>query len=400
VNTKALERGGITKDTPDPVPGGHYYKRDKDGNPTGWCIEPMSFLPIIFKLGINAEMVKEGELKLFPVLSSLGYTTVFDAGSFLEDAVFKSYMELEKENRLPFRIFASHMVGNPLLRANAVKELARLDKTYHSKYLKVNTIKIVYDGTLEAFSCAMFDDFQGQKGNKGFELFPPEVLNEFVKEIDDAGYNVHIHAIGNRAISDALGAFENLKKLKGSTKTRKTICHVQFFMPDTVARFKALGDVIAQTTPVWMVLDKNTEPAVGREIYERQALFNSLDKAGVIVSFGSDFPVSSGIEGLNPFNEIEIGHTRRAIGTPDADFLKPEGERLPIDTLLRGYTINGAYQLGVEDKIGSIEAGKLADMIVIEKNLFKQDPGDIHNNRVLLTVMDGEIRYDDLQSGK
>ena len=393
VNSKALQIAGISKDTPDPLPGGHYYKRDKDGNPTGWCIEPLSFMPILSRVGLNPEAIKAAALKLFPAFSAFGFTTVFDAGSFPEEAMFKMYLQLEKENLLPFRIFAGHSIFDPKVRSNALAELARLHRTYNTRLLKVDTMKIVYDGTLEAFSCAMFDDFLNNKGNRGFELFLPDVLNDFVKETVDAGYNIHIHAIGNRAVSDALGAFEKLKRQKGLTRQRKTISHVQFFMPDTVSRFKALEDVVAQTTPLWMGPDDTTLPAVGKEIYERQALFNSLDKAGVPVTFGSDFPVSSGLAGLNPFNEIEVGHLRRNLGAPDSEILPPASEKLPIDTLLRGYTLNGAYQLGVEDRLGSIATGKLADMIVIEKNIFKQHPADIHDNRVLMTIMDGEIKY-------
>jgi len=394
VNSKALEIGGVTKDTSDPVPGGHYYKRDKDGNPTGWCIEPMSYIPIVYKIGISEEDIMSAEKELFPIISANGFTTVFDAGSFMEEDMLKVYKKMEEEGKLPFRVYACHMVANPKLLDNAVSELQRLDKTYNTKLLKVNVMKIVNDGTLEAYSCGMYDDFLTSKGNKGFELFPPETLFEIVKKSSDAGYNIHIHAIGNRTISNALGVFEKLEKEKGVTKTRKTICHTQFFMPDTVERFKALKNIIAQTTPVWMVHDDNTLITVGKEIYGNQVLFNSLDKAGVCVTFGSDFPVSSGIEGLNPFNEIEVGHTRRNIGADESDILPPEAEKLPVDTLLRGYTINGAFQLGVEDKLGSVEVGKLADMIVIEKNIFEQKPDDIHNNRVLMTIMDGEIVYD------
>jgi predicted amidohydrolase YtcJ len=397
VNSKALEIAEITKDTLDPVPGGHYYKRDKDGNPTGWCIEPMSFMPIIYKMGISEEDMTDAQKEFFPVISANGFTTVFDAGSFMEEEMLKAYLKLENEGKLPFRVFACHMIANPKLLDNAVSELQRLDKTYNSKLLKVNTMKIVNDGTLEAFSCGMFDDFLTNKGNKGFELFSPDVLLDLAKKTDEAGYNIHVHAIGNRTISDAIGVFENLEKANGQTNTRKTICHVQFFMPDTVDRLKVLKNVIAQTTPVWMGRDTNTEVAVGKELYERQLLFNSLDKAGVCITFGSDFPVSSGLEGLNPFNEIEVGHTRRNIGAKESDFLPPEKEKLPIEILLKGYTINGAYQLGVEDKIGSIEVGKLADMVVIEKNIFEQKSDDIHNNRVLMTIMDGEIVYDTLE---
>ena len=395
VNSKALQIAGITKDTKDPIPGGHYYKRDKNGNPTGWCIEPMAFMPIILSLGITPEDIIEAQKKLFPKVTEFGFTTVFDAGSFLEEEMFKSYALLEKQGALTFRVYGCHMIANQKLLPGAIDELARLNKTYNTRLLKVNVMKIVNDGTIEAFSAGMERDYLNNKGNKGFELLGPDVLSDFVMKVDDAGWNVHIHAIGNRTISDALGAFENLRKAKGLTPTRKIICHTQLFMPDTVRRFAGLKEVVAQTTPVWMVRDSNTEAAVGKELYERQMLFNSLDKAGVKVTFGSDFPVSSGIDGMNPFNEIEVGHTRRNIGETDSDFLPPAEERLPIDALLRGYTINGAYQLGVEKDLGSIEVGKLADFIVIEKNIFRQKTSDIHKNRVLMTIMDGCIVYDD-----
>ncbi len=400
VNTAALRMAGVTKDTPDPLPGGHYYKRDKDGNPTGWCIEPMTYAPFATKMGITPEDINQGNAQFFPFLSAFGITTVFDAASPMEELSFKAYADLEKKNKLPFRVFGCHSIANPALLPTAIDDLARLKKEYDSRLFKVNVMKVVYDGTLDARSCAMFDDFLNSKGNRGFELLPPDMLSDFVRKCDDAGFNIHIHAIGNRAISDVLGAYENLKKTKGLTPTRKTICHVQFFMPDTVARLKALEDVTAQTTPLWMIRDDVTEPAVGKTAYESQALFGSLDKAGVRVTFGSDFPASTGIKGLNPFNEIEAGHTRRDIGGKDSNFLPPEDERLSIDTLLRGYTINGAYQLGVEKYLGSIEVGKLADLIVIEKNLFKQKNSDIHNNRVLLTVMDGNVVYEDTKTEK
>jgi len=398
VNTKALQLAGISKDTPDPLPGGHYYKRDMNGVPTGWCIEPMSFMPIIHKLGITIEDVLAEEKKLFPLYSSYGITSVFDAGSFMQDMMFQAYMRLEQENLLPFRVYGCNMISNQNLFPEALNELARLSRTYKSRLVTIDVMKIVYDGTLEASSCAMYDDFLTSRGNQGFELIPPDMLADFIQKTDDAGWNMHIHAIGNRAISDALAAYERLRESKGRTPNRKTICHVQFFMPDTVDRFKALQDVVAQTTPVWMVPDNNTLPAVGKELYERQQLFGSLDRAGVRVTFGSDFPVSSGLEGLNPFNEIEVGHTRRSIGDKDTNILPPASEKLSIEALLRGYTINGAYQLGVDDKLGSIQVGKLADIIVIEKDMFDQAPSAIHENRVLLTMMDGNVVYDDLPS--
>ena len=393
VNSRALQIAGITRETPDPIPGAHYYRRDKEGNPTGWCIELSSYAPIMLKLGFNAERINQGLEPLLAAFSSFGFTTIFDAGAYFEEESFSNYRLLEMSNRLPLRIHGCHMITTPQQLPTAVTELSRLNKS-SSSLVTVNTLKIVYDGTLEAQSCAMYEEFINDKGNRGYELIPPEVLSQLVTATDDAGFNIHIHAIGNRAIADVLTAFERLKQLKGPTPTRKTICHLQFFMPDTVKRLTALKEVVAQTTPLWMVRDRTTEAAVGKELYERQALFATLDKAGVRVTFGSDFPVSSGLEGLNPFNEMEVGMLRREVGRPDTEFLPPAEERLSLETLLRGYTINGAFQLGVEKELGSIEKGKLADLIVIEKNLFDQKPSEIHTNRVIMTVMNGAVVYD------
>lgn len=396
VNSKAFELAGITRETPDPLPGGHYYKRDKKGNPSGFCIEPMSFVPIMLKLGITQEQIMGSMKKMFPQLSAFGFTTVFDAGSIMQTEMYKAFLNMEKEGNLPFRVFDCFFVANPKEAPDAVAHLKEYDTVYRSNLFRVNTMKILNDGVLDARSCAMFDDFPGGQGN-GFVLLPPDQLADLVIKSDDAGFNIHIHSVGNRAISDALGAFEKLKEKKGFTPTRKTICHNIYFMPNTVQRYKDLRDVVAQTTPTWFIPDPKSLTMVGQDVYDRQFLFNSLEQAGVPISLGSDYPVGAGFEDVNPFKEIEVGHMRRCIGAPDSDFLPPASEKMSIEALIKGFTMGGAYQQGVEDKIGSIETGKLADLIVIEKNLFEQKPDDIHNNKVLLTIMDGRIVHDQMK---
>ena len=396
VNSKAFEIAGITRETPDPLPGGHYFKRDKTGTPSGFCVEPMSFVPIIMKLGITQEGIMGSMKNMFPKLSAYGFTSVFDAGSMIQTEMYKAYLNMEKDGNLPFRVFECYFVANPKEAAFAVDRLKEYDTVYRSNLLRVNTMKILNDGVLDARSCAMFEDFPGGQG-KGFVLLPPDQLNELVLKSDDAGFNIHIHAVGNRAISDALGAFEYLKQKKGFTPTRKTICHNTFFMPNTVQRYKDLKDVVAQTTPVWFTPDKKTLNEVGAEVYNRQYLFNSIDQAGVPISLGSDFPVGGGFEEVDPFKNFEIGHTRRFIGASDSDILPPASEKMSIEALIKGFTMGGAYQLRVDDKIGSIETGKLADLIVIDKNPFDQKSDDLHNNKVLLTIMDGRVVYDQLK---
>lgn len=390
VNSKAFEIAGITRETPDPLPGGHYFKRDKQGNPSGFCIEPMTFIPILMKLGITQQELMAAMGNMFPMLSAYGFTSVFDAGSFMQTDMYTAYLNMEKEGKLPFRVFECFFLANPNEISGAVDHLKAYDSLYHSPLLQVNTMKILLDGVLDAKSCAMFDDFPGGEGN-GFVLMPPDQLNDLVLKSDDAGFNIHIHGVGNRAISDAIGAFEYLKEKKGFTPTRKTVCHNTFFMPNTIQRYKDLRDVVAQTTPIWFIPDPKTLALVGKEVYEHQYLFNSMEQAGIVMSCGSDYPVGGGFEDVNPFREIEVGHMRRYIGAPDNDILPPASEKLSLESLIKGYTWGGAYQLGVEDKIGSIEVGKFADIIILEKNIFEQKTDDIHTNKVVWTMMDGRV---------
>lgn len=393
VNSKAFELAGVTRETPDPLPGGHYYKRDKKGNPSGFCIEPMSFVPILMKLGITQDEIMGSMKKMFPMISAYGFTTIFDAGSIMQTDMYKAFQNLEREGNLPFRVFDCFFVANPKEVSHAVELLKEYDTVYRSPLVRVNTMKILLDGVMDAKSCAMFDSFPNGQGN-GFVLLPPEQLADLVIKSDDAGFNIHIHGVGNRAISEALGAFEKLKEKKGFTPTRKTICHNTFFMPNTVDRYIALRDVVAQTTPLWFIPDPKAMDLISKDVYERQYPFNSLEKAGIKISLGSDFPVGGGFEDVDPFREIEVGHMRRAIGAADSDILPPASEKMSLEALIKGYTMGGAYQLGVEDKIGSIETGKYADIIVIEKNIFEQKTDDIHNNKVLLTIMDGRIVHE------
>ena len=337
------------------------------------------------------------EMATFPKLSAYGVTSVYDAGFIMEPQIFQAYLQLEKEGNLPMRVFASHWVSNPKSVPTAIEDLKRLDKSYRSNLFRVNTMKIMLDGTSDALSAAMFNDYlPGGKGN-GFVLLPQNELNDFVNKIDSAGFNIQIHSVGDRAVSNALTAFENLKQKKGFTPTRKTVVHCQFFMPNTVERFKALRDVMANFTPSWMVSDPATLKIVGPEVYARNMLFNSMEQAGVRIACGTDFPVGAGIEDVNPFKQIEIGHMRRNIGAADTDILPPASEKMSLESLIKDYTINGAYELGVEDLTGSIEQGKRADIIVLDKNIFEQKSDDIHNNQVLMTVMDGKVVYDKLK---
>jgi predicted amidohydrolase YtcJ len=158
-------------------------------------------------------------------------------------------------------------------------------------------------------------------------------------------------------------------------------------------RFREL-DVIAQSTPLWASYDTYGEQFVSADQFNRFWRFGGLKELGVRMTWGSDFPASgAGMLGMSPVVQMEIGHTRQSPGEPDAPVQPRESERLDIASLIRGYTLDAAYQLHMEDEIGSLEAGKKADLVVLDRNLFETDPYEIHQTRVLMTVLDGEVVY-------
>jgi hypothetical protein len=161
-----------------------------------------------------------------------------------------------------------------------------------------------------------------------------------------------------------------------------------------VPRFGEL-DVIAQSTPLWASYDTYGQQFVSEDQFNRFWRYKSLEDSGARLTFGSDFPASgAGTLGLSPIVQIEMGHTRQEYGEPDAPVQPRESERISVESLVRGFTIDAAYQLHMEDEIGSIEIGKKADLVVLDQDIFEVDAYDIHKTEVVVTVMDGEVVYE------
>ncbi len=401
VNSKAFELAGIDKNTPDPIPNIHFYKRDKKGNPTGWCVENNSFAPILKKLGvISSKNIVEKSTELFNLFSSVGITSFYDAGmTGFENEGYTALQELEKQNKLPFRIVGSYGIQSKYQLKDAVKELKQLRETYTSELVHPQVMKIHNDGTVEAFTAYLFEDYKDQKENKGAILLEGDILKNFVAEVDRSGFDIHIHAIGDKAINEALNAFEATNKANPDSKNRYTIAHNQMISDSDLSRYGELG-VICQSTPYWFsyLYEGNadsritTEPTGDRaNTYNR---FRSVQKEGGILTFGSDFPATGSIEGMHPLANIEIGITRKPMNFENAPTTPPTNETLTLETMIRGYTIDAAYQIKLEKEIGSIEVGKKADIVILENNLFDQKPYDIHKNKVIMTMMNGDITFD------
>ena len=205
--------------------------------------------------------------------------------------------------------------------------------------------------------------------------------------------DVHIHALGERAIHETLNAIEATRESYPDSDSRFTICHLQVIIDQDVPRFGEL-DVIAQSTPLWAAYDTYGEQFVSADQFNRYWRYKGLEEGGAKLTFGSDFPASgAGTLGLSPIVQIEIGHTRQDPGNPDAQIQPPESERLSVASLVRGFTLDAAYQLRMEDEIGSIEVGKRADLVVLDRNIFEVDPHSINETTVLMTLLGGETIY-------
>jgi predicted amidohydrolase YtcJ len=394
-NTKALEILNITQDTPDPVPGFSYYKRDENGDATGYLLETPTTRPAENGLNVfDHETVADGVAYVFEVMNAYGVTSAFDAGAINFEHLIKPVLKtLEETGRMTVRLVGSYRPRGPEDIDDAMRRAEEYRKTINGDYYHYRTFKIMDDGTVEGRTAAMFEDYQGEPGNSGATVFTEEEMTGMVVDAAEGQFDVHIHALGERAVHEALNAIEVARKKHPDSATRYAICHIQVITDQDLPRFAEL-DVIAQSTPLWASYDEYGRQFVSEDQFNRYWRFNSLKKLGVKLTWGSDFPASgAGMLGLSPIIQMEIGHTRQYPGEPDAPVQPLESERLDIDTLIRGYTIDAAYQMHMEDEIGSLEVGKKADLVVLDRNLFETDSYEIHETEVAMTLMDGDIVY-------
>ncbi len=393
-NSKAMEAAGVNASTPDPIPGSHYYVRDKHGKPTGYMYEESTFEPFLMlsKGNVSGE-VQRNAAELFPLMSSFGITSVFDASMewFLHEGL-EAMKILEGEAELPFRMVASMTVDRELTNDEIIEKFRGLQRAYHGDHLSVGVIKIGLDGTIEGKSAALLNTYK--HGGSGALNWEPEVYKKRFVALDKGGIDIHIHAIGDRAVNLALDAIEAAREANGYHGTRHTVCHTEVVQSSDIPRFKAL-DVIAQTTPVWHAYYSDEDSHMLSDTDKENLFpFRSISETGARVTFGSDFPYGGGLEALLPAYNLEIGHTRQWPGNSDIEPLPRVSEKLPLETLIRGYTLDAAYQLRMEDKIGSIEVGKRADLIVLGENLFDLPAEDLHNLKVEMTMVDGKVVYE------
>ncbi|MEH6585185.1 MAG: amidohydrolase [Halioglobus sp.] len=402
VNTRALEVSGIGADPVDPLPGVSYYKRDANGELTGYITEMAAtlFANLFFEMGEAEEVVLAGYINY---LSSRGVTSLLDAGNFgLDEKVYSAVKRLDEKGALPMRYHGAYSVFLRDQAETAVEELKRLAAAYNSENLKIDTLKIFFDGVVDTRTAHMLQDYDDTPGNRGGSLFGVDTLTKLILEVDQAGFNLHVHALGDQSSRTVLDAVEAARKqLARPLGITVAITHLQVVDAADFARYAEL-DVIGQFTPAWHYYE---EPYYSEALGERAKHpypVAELIKAGATVNFSSDvyFPSEWRDDSASPFTGIQIGHTRRDRESgPDDPASGPEHEQLSRETMVKGYTLGGTIQLGTDSELGSLKAGKKADFIVLDEDLFSMDAAKISEIVPQAVVLNGKLMQGEWSDG-
>lgn len=394
-NSIALKIAGVDRNTPDPIPGYSFYPRDENGEPTGWLVE-LAAEPVRIKL-IPGSVSPEILTRFFDFLLSQGVTTLYDAGNIgFEDIVYGAVADLQKQGKLPLRYEGSYHITLPDQFSKAVKEVRRLQETYSGGHLNINSVKIHFDGVPTLHTSAMLEPYADAPDKRGGMIQTSEQLSGFILELNAEKINLHIHTVGDRAIRTVLDAVELARsRTGGPLSIRVTLAHVSILHDDDAARFKEL-EVGANMTPYWNTItdevEKKYEKLLGKDRGGKLLRAQPILRTGGSVSFASDIVIEESIPYSSPYVGIQIGHTRQApLLGPNGKIFKPLDERLPLEDLVEGYTLSGAWQLGLDKQLGSIEAGKRADFVVLGQNIFAVDPYTLSQSKPLAVLMDGEL---------
>lgn len=386
LNSAALAAAHINE-KPDP-PGGRII-RDATGEPSGTVLEAAADLVMEYVPKPSREMMLAGLDYSQKYLHSFGITMVQDANVDLDN--LETYSDAARSGKLTMKVVAAQAT-DPNKSADQVDELVRRRDSFAYGRLTVGTAKIFIDGVLEFRTAALIEPYEGGGNERGMLRWKTETLKELAIRLEREGFQMHMHVIGDGAARQALDAIAAARAVNGVTDNRHQLAHLELIDPADIPRLDKLG-VIANFEPFWMYADesitKNTIPLIGNERGNRLYPIRSVAKGGALVTAGSDWPVST----PNPFLAMEVGITRQSPTRPHGAPWIPR-ERISLKTLLTAYTIAGAYVNHREYETGSLEAGKAADFIIIDRNPFNIRPHVIGKTVVLRTFVDGQQVYE------
>ncbi|AHG92015.1 Amidohydrolase 3 [Gemmatirosa kalamazoonensis] len=378
-NGAALRAAGVTRDTPDP-PGGTIV-RDAAGEPTGVLKDNAQDL-VWRVVKEPSDALKDRALDAaMAYVASHGVTAVHNMGSWDDLATFE---RAHAAGRLRTRIYAAVPLGTWERLRDTVAARGRGDA-----WLRIGALKGFVDGSLGSHTAAMLEPFTDAPTDRGLLVTPPESLYAWTKGADAAGLHVIVHAIGDRAIRTQLDVFERVEKENGPRDRRFRIEHAQHLSAPDVPRFRQLG-VIASMQPYHAIDDGRwADRVIGPERARLTYAFRSLRDAGATLAFGSDWFVAP----PTPLEGIYAAVTRRTLDDKHPGGWVPE-QKIGVEDALRAYTAGSAYAGFAEGDLGRLERGRLADFVVVDRDLTRVPPETIRDAQVLMTIVGGRVVYE------
>ena len=388
VNSFVLKASGITKSTPDPF-GGTIQKDSVTGEPTGILKE-------------NAmELIKSGETKRVRTAKEekasmwygyllalkeareLGVTSVQVPGS----ADFEAYEKLQKVGELTCRIdIGKSLTADPILLKNYLKLKEEYPK--EGNWIRFGYLKGFMDGTIGSGTALMFEPFNDNPSTSGLALIQYDEMEKMIITADKMGFQIGVHAIGDKGNNWVLNAYEKAEKVNGKHDSRHRIEHAQTLQPSDIPRFAKLG-IIASMQPTHCISDKKfCEKRIGPERAKGAYAWKSLADAGTIIAFGTDYQV----EPLNPMEGLYAAVTRKDRLGEDGEGWHPE-QKIKMDEAIKFYTLGSAYSQFMEDRKGMIKKRFLADIVIVDKDLLTIPENEIMKTKVDYTITGGKVVY-------
>jgi predicted amidohydrolase YtcJ len=398
-NSKALKLAGIKADSADP-PGGRFVRDPVSGEPTGAVKEDAA--DDIVQRAIPRpsreqvlEALRQGmrQANMFGLAGAISPGGVHVAGG--DFTILDAYDELRRQGQLTVRFYVASRMEPPAVSPEQIERIKDAQRRYHDEWISAGAAKFFLDGVIESHTAAMLAPYSDDPGQSGKLLWEPANYKQAVAELDRRGVQIYTHAIGDKAVRLALDAYEEAQHRNQTRDARPRIEHIESVSPQDIPRFGHLG-VIASMQPLHAYPDddlfKVWAPNVGPERTQRGFAWRSIESKGGVLAFGSDWPIVT----LNPWPGVQNALTRQTTeGEPPGGFLP--NERISLEDSIRAYTLNAAYAARRETEEGSLEAGKLADLIILNQDLFKIEPTDIAKTEVWLTMVGGKVVYESPQ---
>lgn len=385
LNTKACAALGLTRDTPDPE-NGHFVK-DAKGEPTGMLYEHAIFWARE-RMPARTDADYAKGVKLGQALCNRhGITGVLDA--LVMERHMRVYDAMSKRGELTVRVAATGLVNSEDTVAGALERLTRLRRDFASPMVRMHSAKFFFDGVFENRTAAMLEDYSDERGGNAPVMFGENHFRELFVAVDAARFQIHVHVIGDKACRAALDGLQAAREVNGAWPAWHQLAHIQAIDPADIPRFHQLG-AVANIQTLWArhepSVDNVALPMMGPERGKWMYAFRSLIDAGAEYAVSSDWGVST----LNPFAIMQTAVTRlpEKLRAPDHPVFLPE-QRMTVDEVVKGYTLNAARTAWREADTGSLARGKLADLIVLDRDIYAVPPRELGQTEVLLTLLAG-----------